>query len=240
MTPSDDIYDSYAMIVNEYGKHAVYDPFTLQRKQMERNMEQSVEEEIMKDMEQYGSAAYTDPELKAKFEAQRQRHEEEEMDAKREMFVAGKRRYDLPKLGSLEDYAVRESEGQYMIIMRKYNIGHKKRRVSSLVNKINLFTSGKKQRLVIRENRQVDWRGVLGIVFGLFSFLLCLLLGQFFEPEKRKTIKTIRKSNGSMGSSGASSRSSGRRLQHGQTRRKYSNGPKAYGGYRPDSNSYSY
>jgi len=185
-------HDSYGILFHQYGKGASIDGFDLQRKELQKKVDQALTEEDMEEMQKYGSAAFTDPDLREKFAKQKRSIAEKDMnavdgtddeDAKDKKTL--KKNYDLPSLEGLEDFAVREADGQYLLTMRKYNVGHKRRRVTALVNKINLYTKGSKDRLLVRENRIVKWQGILGIVLGIFSFLLSLLLGQYSEPVKK-------------------------------------------------------
>ena len=93
-TLSDDRYESYAMIVNEYGKHAAHDHFDLQRKHLVPQNAHAVEEEMMKDMEKHSSAVYQDPVLRAVFERKWQQKEEDAMEVRQQMLSARKRMYD--------------------------------------------------------------------------------------------------------------------------------------------------
>jgi len=239
------MFDSYGIVFHQYGKDASIDEFELQRAELQKKVDEALTEEDMLEMQKYGSAAFTDPDLREKFANQkRSRAQRDLVDSA----SAGDRKEknrnnDLPSLKGLEDFAVRETDGQYLLTMRKYNVGHKMRRVSALVNKINLFVNGSKDRLVIRENRIVVWQGIVGMVFGIFSFLLSLLLGQFSEPDNR--VKTrgpgsrmASRTMSSYSSNSAATIPTGRQSNRVQSTR--SSNTKAYGGYVPGKSSYSY
>jgi hypothetical protein len=108
---------------------------------------------------------------------------------------ARKGKHRFPRLDELHKWSeVGKDDGQYFVIMRKYSIGHRKRRVTSLMRSINNYMDNKRQRIILRENRNVSWKGVVGLVLGIFSFLLSILIGQFWNESNglgsRKKIRT--------------------------------------------------
>ena len=238
-------FDSYGIVFNQYGQDAVIDEFEVQRAELQKKVDEALTEEDMLEMQKYGSAAFTDPDLREKFAKQKRSRAERDLVGKTSAGNTKKivRNNDLPSLKGLEDFAVREADGQYLLTMRKYNVGHKMRRVSALVNKINLFATGSKDRLMIRENRIVVWQGIVGMVFGIFSFLLSLLLGQFSDPDNR--VKTrgpgSRMASRTMASYSSHSAATipSRQSNRVQSTRS-SNTTKAYGGYVPGKSSYTY
>lgn len=222
-----EMFDSYYITLNQFGKEAAIDLFSEQRRRLANQGEKAITKEQMIEMEKYGSAAMTDPSLREQLEEHSQMtditsHDREQGNDEHEKL----KRYDLPRLDTLNDVAISEGLGQYKLILRKYNIMHKRRRVSALVSKINYYSSGRKSKLIIRENRNVMWQGILSCVFGSFSFLLSLLLGQFWEPEKKKVKKL---------SVSTTNQARNRRNTSNRTYR-----PKAYGGYSPRNTQYTY
>merc|ERR1711862_1063563 len=60
-------------------------------------------------------------------------------------------------------------------------------------SKINAYTKGRRSNVIIRESRPVKWQGLVLLILGIFSFVLCLLLGQFaeeFDPTKHGSYKS--------------------------------------------------
>jgi len=165
----------------------------------------------------------------------RQRKERQKQRfAKRKMEI-DRRKNEYPSLESLYHYALPQDEdGHYLVVLRKYSVLHKRRRVSSLINKINLYIRGTKKDVLIRENREVVWQGILGMVCGFFSILLALLLGQFADPVRRKKFKPNSSSNyggyGGVNSNGNIASFSNRN-QTAARQRNYK--AKSYGGYKP-------
>ena len=245
--PSDEpSYESYYMVLNQYGKDAAEAiQEDQQRQELEHNLLESIKEEEMELMKKYGSAARTDPAL-GTYEEEKRTEEEKIIEMKRRLDKEQTHKEKivkdnelLPNLESILPFAIQEADHQYRVIMRRYNIGHKRRRVAPLITKIKMYASGQKDRLVIRENRIVAWQGILLIVFGVFSGLLSLLLGQFSEPDKhmgRKRHTTRRGTTAAHARSMAATRQMSYRNTTTQTQYK----PKAYGGYNPSKNSYSY
>ena len=217
---------------------------------MEERMKENavVTDDQIRNMEMFGSAAMTDPDLvKQQMEAHRRKDRDlgskkKSKPSKKKTSTTPHRSYDyspkLPSLDGLQEIIHPNGMGQYTFVVRKYNIGHTKRRVASFVNRINSYRLGNRQRLSIRENTNVIWQGIMGVVFGIFSFLLSLLLGQYSEPKTGTRVSSRRKveqSNNRFSSRNVtnpnpisipSSRSG---TSYSST--SYSSRPKAYGGY---------
>mmetsp|Transcript_18388 Transcript_18388/g.31588 ORF Transcript_18388/g.31588 Transcript_18388/m.31588 type:complete len:447 (-) Transcript_18388:245-1585(-) len=89
---------------------------------------------------------------------------------------------------------------EYILHLREFNIGQTRRLARTAVAKINAYAKGRRSNCLIRESRPVAWQGLVFLILGIFSFVLCLLLGQFWEeydPTKvgsyRKRMAEIRK-----------------------------------------------
>jgi len=69
----------------------------------------------------------------------------------------------------------------YIIYMRQFNLGKSRRRTRTQTTKIDSYIAGRRHKLTLKENSGLAWQGVLAVVFGLFAFILTLLLGQFAD-----------------------------------------------------------
>ena len=97
------------------------------------------------------------------------------------------------------------SKTEYILHTRDFNIGQTRRLARTAVSKINAYTKGRRTNFVLRESRPVAWQGLVLLILGIFSFVLCLLLGQFYEdsdPTKdgsyRKRMAELKKRNEAM------------------------------------------
>lgn len=70
----------------------------------------------------------------------------------------------------------------YRVIPRKYGVTHSKRRVRTMVQKIQSYIRRRRLKMVIHEDAPPSWQGVLLMVFGFTIFLITIILGQCNEP----------------------------------------------------------
>jgi len=231
-------FDSYTILFNQYGKLAHVDSFDVQKERVQTKVDTMTEEQL-EVMKKYGTAAFTDPDLREQLLKHKTEIVEEAVDPVREEPKRQQQvlNYDLPNLEALEPYATNLGSGEYLLVMRKYNVEHRRRRVTSLINKINLYASGKKNALTIRENRNVVWQAILGMIFGVFSLMFALLLGQYSEPEKKRNKTRGPGSRRTMGGNPSRSTTMSHRQNRSQAAQTRT---KAYGGYNVGSSSYSY
>lgn len=249
-------FDSYTMTLDPMGYQEEEEGNGEEEEEELTRMEERMKEKALvtddqiRNMEMFGSAAMTDPDLvKQQVEAQRRKDRDLEKktakSSKKKTATTPHRSYDyspkLPSLDGLQDIIHPNGMGQYTFVVRKYNIGHTKRRVASFVNRINSYRLGNRQRLSIRENTNVIWQGIMGVVLGIFSFLLSLLLGQFSEPKtggygtRGSSRRKVEQSNNRFSSRNVTSPnpisipSSRSGTSYSST--SYSNRSKAYGGY---------
>lgn len=71
---------------------------------------------------------------------------------------------------------------QYRLIPRKFGVRQSKRRVRTMVQKVESYSKRRRQKLVLREFAPPSWQGVSMIVLGIMGVLLVCVLGQFSDP----------------------------------------------------------
>lgn len=90
-------------------------------------------------------------------------------------------------LTPLKPFMEQNDDGDWIIIIRKFNIYQSRRRVKTTVQKIESFSRRRRHQLTVKETCPPAWQGILLLVLGLFGFLLTLLIGQFWdEPIVRR------------------------------------------------------
>jgi len=93
-------------------------------------------------------------------------------------------RHPTNSLESLSSIGVVPNEaGEYVIQMRRFNLGQSRRKAMTTVTRVNSYIRNRRHKLQIRETKHVAWQSIVAIVFGIFSLILSLLCGQFWEPE---------------------------------------------------------
>jgi len=70
---------------------------------------------------------------------------------------------------------------EYHLHLRDFNIEKTRRLARASVSKINAYAKGRRSTFTIREARPVSWQGLTLLIIGIFSLILSLLLGQFWE-----------------------------------------------------------
>mmetsp|Transcript_32205 Transcript_32205/g.54417 ORF Transcript_32205/g.54417 Transcript_32205/m.54417 type:complete len:393 (-) Transcript_32205:73-1251(-) len=84
------------------------------------------------------------------------------------------------------------SSTEYVLHLRDFNVGHTRRLARTVVSKINAYVKGRRSSFIIRESRPIPWQGLVMLILGIFSTVLCLLIGQFWEendPTKNGSYK---------------------------------------------------
>jgi len=77
-----------------------------------------------------------------------------------------------------------KDKDNYIFYMRQFNLGKSRRRTRTQTTKVESYIAGRRHKLTLKENSGLAWQGVLAIVFGIFTFILTLLLGQFADEPK--------------------------------------------------------
>lgn len=89
------------------------------------------------------------------------------------------------ELTELAPFTTREdSSANYVLHMRKFNLGLSKRSTRTMVTKIDSYINQRRHKLIIKENTALSWKGLLAMVLGLFGLLIGILFWQFAEDEK--------------------------------------------------------
>ena len=232
-------YDSYTLTLYPMGYSEDEDEED-ELASMEKRIKENaiVTDEQIKNMESFGSAAMTDPDLLTK---QIEAHSRKDRDAGADKTKKNKARKSddsLPSLDGLQEFINPDGMGRYTFVVRKYNLGHTKRRVSTLVKRIDAYRKGHRKKLSIRENRNIIWQGIMGMIFGVFSFLLSLLLGQYSEPRyggspRRRMEQSNPSFSGpnTMSSNTVKMSSVSSRSRSSYSSTSYGKRPKSYGGY---------
>mmetsp|Transcript_19660 Transcript_19660/g.27999 ORF Transcript_19660/g.27999 Transcript_19660/m.27999 type:complete len:391 (+) Transcript_19660:263-1435(+) len=73
------------------------------------------------------------------------------------------------------------SSTEYILHLRDFNVGYTRRMARTVVSKINAYIKGRRSSFIIRESRPIPWQGLVMLILGIFSTVLCLLIGQFWE-----------------------------------------------------------
>lgn len=82
----------------------------------------------------------------------------------------------------LQRYQKEDGKSYYRLIPRQLNVRQSKRRVRTMVQKVESYAKRRRQKLVVKESSAPSWQGVLLIVFGVVILLITIILGQFQEP----------------------------------------------------------
>jgi len=101
---------------------------------------------------------------------------------------------ELVDLSPLDPYTVVQDHGRRRLVMRLFRIGQSRRRVRTMITRIDSYIKRRRVRLIVKENGVPSWQGILMVVLGLVGFLLTLLIGQFWdEPPRTSTGPGVRR-----------------------------------------------
>ena len=178
-------YGSYGIILRENGRDTAPDPHN---DELHRLIEKKLSKKRVEMMEKYGSAVMTDPSLIKQLEEHKVDLDKEKDRLADNFEKRQTRKKEYPSLKGIQglcgDYPVNERD--CLFVIRRYNVGSAWRSTLHQVSKIKLYMHGKRDNLHLSEDRKVPMRGIMALVFGFFSLVNCLLLGQFTVPTEDK------------------------------------------------------
>ncbi|KAL7557755.1 hypothetical protein ACA910_006229 [Epithemia clementina (nom. ined.)] len=70
------------------------------------------------------------------------------------------------------------------LVLRQQGIAQARRRVRTMVQKVDSYAKRRRHKLLVKENTAPDWKAVLMLVFGGCTFLISLLLALFWEEDE--------------------------------------------------------
>ena len=76
-----------------------------------------------------------------------------------------------------------DSGQQYSAVFGKFGVGRK--RSKKQAQKIALYLDGEVNTLSLKESKVFTFRGAMTMILGFFSFLLCIVFGQFDDPKRK-------------------------------------------------------
>ena len=72
---------------------------------------------------------------------------------------------------------------EYYIVFRQYGITQSRRRVRTMVQKVDSYAKRRRHKLTVKENTSPDWKAVLMLVLGSCACLVSLVMGIFWEDD---------------------------------------------------------
>ena len=91
-------------------------------------------------------------------------------------------------LSALFPFMVRSDNSQdrhaFYIVLRQHGMAQARRRVRSMVQKVDSYAKRRRHKLNLKESTSPDWKAVLMLVLGGCVFLLSLLLALFWEEDE--------------------------------------------------------
>ena len=88
-------------------------------------------------------------------------------------------------LSPIKPYVEDMGNGQYRLVMRKFRIAQSRRRVRTMVQKVDSYIKRRRQKLVLKENAVPSVVGVVAMVISAVGFILTILIGQFWEDSAK-------------------------------------------------------
>lgn len=90
---------------------------------------------------------------------------------------------------------------EIQITMKKHFRDTRRGRIRSQHSRIKRYMEGKRTKVTLRESKGPSWIGILSIIFGLFSAILTVLVGQFWDENDHSYKRKKRLSNNNAASS---------------------------------------
>ena len=79
----------------------------------------------------------------------------------------------------MERFETDPGEWAFRLIPRRFGVRQSRRRVRTMIQKIESYVKRRRQKLSVRENSPPSWQGVLLMVFGCIGVILSAVLGHF-------------------------------------------------------------
>jgi hypothetical protein len=110
-------------------------------------------------------------------------------------------------LQPIEQFTSQDENTENRVLnMRRFNLGHTKRRTATMTGKVDSYILQRRHQLVIKENAALSFKGIMALVLGLFGILMTALVGQLWDedpktggPGTRRTKQRMKKVNTATG-----------------------------------------
>ncbi len=99
----------------------------------------------------------------------------------------------LTDLKPIYPFGTKNEYGQFVFIFRQFGVAQSKRRVRTMVQKIESYVNQRRSKIVVQEETDLSWKGIVGLVIGLFGILVTILFGQLLEEEEEIRLQTVRR-----------------------------------------------
>ena len=135
------------------------------------------------------------------------------------------------------NFATKETDGKYRVVVRRFNLGHTFKRVQSQMSKVYTYVIKRREQLHIEEPTNISWQGILLMTFGAMSSLISIALGEFWESDDDAYIKGAGQKNIRSSKKMSSTSSKGSMAVHNGLGRRPSSYAYTYTGY-PNMKNY--
>jgi hypothetical protein len=86
-------------------------------------------------------------------------------------------------ISAVGKYAMQLDDGTYRLILRQFRISQSRRRIKTMIQKVESFVKYRREKLIVKENAPPSVRGIIMIVVGAVGFILTLLIGEIWHEE---------------------------------------------------------